>query len=338
MPSKVLILSSVWLMFLGCIAAHCATPGANTALNGEAEVALAEHLMPPTDAPGALAKAALPEYTIRRDVSEVRLHFSIADERGRLLDSVTGDNLQILDNQQSVAGIRNLTRASDLPLQIGVLLDVSDSVQKTVFREKQAAQFFLTNVFRPQTDHAFLLAFGRDVRLWQRSTGDRDTLTQTLQQIRQAGFATYLYDSVFYACLDDFPLPSGGDIAQRILVLFSDGEDTGSLHAMADAVALAQRREIQIFALSVHSPRKAAPGDSTLRYLADVTGGQFYTANSDKDFPAVFRSMEQQLRSQFAVSFQPPQRTAGYHAVQVEMSGGLKLRVHARQGYYLDAP
>ena len=284
------------------------------------------------------AYSVYPSYTIRRTVPEVGLQFSVTDERGRLVTSLTQDDFRILDNKSAVQRIRQFTRMDDLPLQLGLLLDVSDSVQKTVSGEKQATQLFLQQVLRPQTDRAFLMAFGRDVKLWQSSTGDRAELTRSLQHIQQVGYTTNLYDGLFVACSDQFPQLDRRELAQRAIVLFSDGDDTDSLHVMQDVIALAQRSEIQIYAVSVHPSRTALAGDEVLRRLADSTGGRFYVANSEKDFRAIFAEMEQQMRTQYFVSFRPQQDTPGFHALYLELTGSQKLRVRARQGYYFEAP
>jgi Ca-activated chloride channel homolog len=285
-----------------------------------------------------LARSVFPGYTIRRTVPEVRFQFSVADERGRLITSLSAGDFRIFDNQSPVQRIRQFSRLEDLPLQLGILLDVSDSVQKTVFHEKLAAEFFVQQVFRPQTDRAFLMAFGREVKLWQPPTGDPAALRQTLKRIQQLGFTTNLYDGLFSACAGQFPRTGEQDVTQRIIVLFSDGEDTGSLHGMPDVIASAQRNEVQIFALSVHARRKLTTGDEVLQRLAEETGGRFYVAASDDEFPAIFTEMEQQMRTQYAVSFQPQQETPGFHALRLELTGARNLRVRARRGYYFDAP
>jgi len=285
-----------------------------------------------------IAKAILPGFTIRRTVREVRLQFTVADDRGRLVNGLAGSDFRIHDNQAAVPRIRNFSRLENLPLQAAILLDVSDSVRPVAARENQAARFFVEHVLRPQTDRASLLAFSNEVRLWQRATGDRNALYQALAKVRQLGFITYLYDSVHRACLEQFSASHEGEFAQRVLVLISDGEDTGSLHSLADAVSLAQRREVQIFALSVHPPQKDAAGDKTLQRLADATGGRFYLAASEKDYPAIFTAMEQEMRNQYSVAFQPAEYTPGFHTVQIELAGGARFQVHARRGYYFDVP
>jgi VWFA-related protein len=279
-----------------------------------------------------------PEYTIRRTAPEVRLQFSVADERGRLITDLSADDIWILDDHFAVHRIREFSRAEDLPLQIGLLVDVSDSVRKTILLEKQATQLFLDRVMRPLSDRAFLVGFGRDIHLWQPSTGDTQVLNEGLQRLQQSGYATNLYDSVFYACLNQFRHADAGAQQQRIILLFSDGEDTASLHTIAEAIALAQRREIQIYALSIHSARKFAPGDAILRRLADETGGQHYIASGEKDFHSIFTEMERQIRTQYYVSFPPERQTPGFHDLRVETTSNRNLHIHARQGYYFDAP
>ena len=285
-----------------------------------------------------LAKSVFPVYTIRRTVPEVRFQFSVFDEHGRLVTGLAADDVRVFDNQARVQRIRQFSRMENSPLQFGILLDVSDSVQKNVVHEKLAAQLLVQQVLRPQTDRAFLMGFGRDVKLWQPSTGDPVVLRQALDRIQQLGYTTNLYDGLFASCYGQFPQTNDEDVVQRVIVLFSDGEDTGSLHGMPDVIAEAQRNEIQIFALSTHPKHKFAPGDRALQRLADETGGRFYVAGSDKDFPAIFAEMEQQMRTQYSVSFQPQQNTPGFHALRLELSGPQIMRVRARRGYYFEAP
>ena len=106
-----------------------------------------------------LAKSIFPGYTIRRTAPEVRLQFSVADEHGQQVTNLSVNDVRVFDNQSAVPRIRQFSRLQDLPLQLGILLDVSDSVQHTSSPEKLAAQFFVQQFLQPQTDRAFLMAF-----------------------------------------------------------------------------------------------------------------------------------------------------------------------------------
>lgn len=289
-------------------------------------------------APLSVAKALLPGFTIRRTASEVHLQFSVTDDRGRAFKSLSSQDVQVLDNRISVPVIREFSKLENRSFELGILLDVSDSMQKTLPAERRAVQFLLTHLMQPQTDHVFLATFSKDLQLWQGFTSNRSALEQTLPEIESKGYITYFYDSLLKTCLQRFPRVQASDTAQRILVLISDGEDTGSLHSQAEVIAAAQHREIQIYALSVHSPRLSPAGDKVLKRLAEATGGQSYVINGDRDLAEIFSNMEQQMRTQYELSFQPAEQSAGFHTVQISVAPGPKLHVHARQGYFFDAP
>ena len=284
----------------------------------------------------AVAKTPLPGYTIRHEASEVRLQFTISDDRGRPVNRLSLSDFRVLDNQRTVASIRNFSRSDDAPLQLAVLLDVSDSVKKSLPYERQAVQFVIAHLLRSQSDRLFVATFSRDTTLRQSFTGDREALFQATSRIGQQGYTTYLFDSLYHVCLDQFSPDPLKDTAQRIVLLISDGNDTGSVHSLDEAISAAQRRGIQIYAVAFHSARSSSAGDLVLQRLADATGGASFIVNNGEGFAAISASIEQQMRTQFAVSFQPVEPVPGFHAVQIQLLvDNSKLRVHARQGYFL---
>ena len=109
---------------------------------------------------GIGSNSATPEYTIRKTVPEVRLQFTVADERGRLIPDLTQSDIRILDDHVPVPTIQQFEKISDLPLRLGLVLDVSDSMKKVILQEKAVALSFLHNVVRPGTDRAFVMSFG----------------------------------------------------------------------------------------------------------------------------------------------------------------------------------
>lgn len=113
---------------------------------------------------GALG-LSFPGYTIRKTVPEVRLQFTVADERGRLVPDLAQSDIHILDDHVPVTRLQQFEKMSDLPLRIGLLLDVSDSMKHAMEQEKSVALAFLQRVVHPGTDRAFVMAFGESVQI-----------------------------------------------------------------------------------------------------------------------------------------------------------------------------
>jgi VWFA-related protein len=277
--------------------------------------------------------ANTPEYTVQHDVPEVRLQFTVADERGRLVPNLSSADVRILDDQSPVPRFTDFERDDNLPLRLGIILDTSDSVKRVLPDEKSAALNFLDRVMRPQTDNAFVMGFGGNIRVWQTATANRLLLVNAVQRLQQPGWGTRLFDALYSACADQLSDHDHAQLDHRAIIVLSDGDDTESLHQLADVAAIAQRNEIQIYALTIHPRRAADRGDQVLQRLADATGGRFYVAPSSKDLDGAFAQIEQDLRAQYYVSF-PPQSRPGFHSLRVEVETPQKLEIHARQGYY----
>jgi VWFA-related protein len=283
---------------------------------------------------GSYSPASSPEYSIRRTVPEVRLEFTVADEQGRLVHDLSAEDVRILDNQAPVEHFNDFSRDDNLPLRLGIALDTSDSVKRVLPDEKSAALNFLNQILRPQSDRAFVMAFGADIHIWQTSTGDRAQLIDAVDRLHQPGWGTRFYDALYAACKEYLSHPDDSNFVHRAIVVLSDGDDTDSFHDLRDVVAIAQRGEVQIYALTLHGKKQAPRSDAVLQRLADLTGGRFYVAQSSKDLERMFAEIEQDLRTQYYVSFPPQQVTPGFHALQVEVRAPQKMQVHARQGYY----
>lgn len=277
--------------------------------------------------------AGAPGYTFRREIPEVRLQFTVADQQGRAVRDLSSGDVRVFDDQAPVTRFSEFQRDDNLPLQIGVLIDTSDSVKRVLPEEKAAAARFLDRIMRPQ-DSAFVIAFGGDYKVWQAPTQDRQALADAITRLQQPGWGTRFYDALFAACSGQFVANSEGKLVQRALVVLSDGDDTDSLRGLQDVIAMALRSEVQIYALTIRSGKAADAGDRVLERLAKESGGRVYVARSSKELDGAFAQIEQDLRTQYYVSFPAQQATPGFHSLRVEVRAPQKLEVHARQGYY----
>ena len=275
-----------------------------------------------------------PGYTYRRDIQEVRLQFAVADEQGEAVHDLTSGEVRVFDDQTAVTHFNEFERDDNLPLQIGLLVDTSDSVRRVLPEEKAAAARFLQRILRPQTDSAFVIGFGGDVKLWQPPTSNKGQLLDAIARLKEPGWGTRFYDALYSACDGQLMGDGSGKILHRALVVLSDGDDTQSLRGLRDVSQLAVRGEIQIFALTIRSGKPDERGDLVLRRLTEATGGRTYVAPSSGELDGAFAQIEQDLRTQYYVSFAPQGSKPGFHSLRVEVRAPQKLQVHARQGYF----
>ena len=278
--------------------------------------------------------AGSPGYSLRRDIPEVRLQFTVADESGRAVSNVSSDEVRVFDNETPVDRFSEFERDDNLPLQIGLLLDTSDSVKRVLPEEKAAATKFLDRILRPATDSAFVVAFGGEVKMWQAPTENRQELFDAIARLKEPGWGTRFYDALYSACDGQLASSSSGVPMRCAIVVLSDGDDTQSLHGLRDVIGAAERSEMQIYALTIRPGKAADRGDPVLQRLADASGGRVYVARSSQDLDAAFSQIEQDLRTQYYVSFPPQKRTPGFHSLRVEVRAPQKLQIHARQGYF----
>jgi VWFA-related protein len=278
--------------------------------------------------------ATTPGYVFRHDVPEVRLQFSVADEQGRLVNDLSSGEVQVFDNQSPVARFNQFERDNNVPLQVGLLVDSSDSVKRVLSQEKAAAIEFLRRVMRPQTDTAFVIGFAGDVKIWQATTPNRAQLEDAIARLQEPGWGTRIFDALYTAC-NGQPAAPDGRMLHRAIIVLTDGEDTDSLHTLPDVITAAQKSEVEIYPLTIHPKGVMGRGDRLLQRLAESTGGRLYVAPSARDMGPVFAQIEQDLRTQYFLSFSPPnQLTPGFHSLRVEVRAPGKLEVRARQGYY----
>lgn len=284
--------------------------------------------------PGSASNATATAYTIRRIVPEVQLQFTVADEQGRLVRNLSADDIRILDNQAPVERFSNFVRNENLPLRLGIVLDTSDSVKRSLSEEKAAALSFLTRVMRGQNDRAFVMAFGSDIHVWQPPTANRTQLMDAVEHGKEPGFGSRLFDALHSACEEQASEQDEESPVHHVVIVLSDGDDTQSFHELGDVIVAAQRKGIQIYALTLHSKRVHPRGDQVLQRLTEESGGRLFVAQSSKELDATFMAIEQELRTQYYVSFAPPQGTPGFHDLRIEVRTPQNAKVQARHGYY----
>ncbi len=285
-------------------------------------------------APDVNDESGDPILTIKKRVDEVNVLFIATDRHGKFVRNLDEKDFSILDDHKPVESILNFRRESDLPIELGLLMDVSGSVEGRFGFEKDAATGFLQHILRPGYDRAFVVGFNKQSRLTQDFTDQVPLLAAGVQRLTNGG-GTALYDAIYKACKEKFLHDQSDHPVRKAIVILSDGEDNQSEYTRAQAIEMAQRAEVLVYAISTDDSGLILRGDKVLEDLASATGGRAFFPYKMKDITRSFAAIEDELRSQYAVSYKPSDLDADgrYHSIEIT---ALKkdLQVRARRGYY----
>jgi Ca-activated chloride channel homolog len=275
-----------------------------------------------------------PILTITKRVDEVNVLFIATDRHGKFVRNLNQADFSIFDDHKPVQSILNFRRETDLPIEMGLLVDVSGSVQGRFGFEKEAATGFLQHIIRPGYDRAFVVGFNKESHLTQDFTDKVPLLSAGVQRLSNGG-GTALYDAIYTACKDKLLREHSEHPIRKALVILSDGEDNQSQYTRAQAIEMAQRAEVLIYAISTDDSGLILRGDKVLEDLASATGGRAFFPYKMKDITHSFASIEDELRSQYDVSYKPTDFDADGRYRSIEITAVKKdLQVRARRGYY----
>jgi len=272
--------------------------------------------------------------TLHARVNEVNVLFIATDKHGKFVRDLNQADFSILDDHKPPQAILNFRRETDLPLHLGLLVDVSGSVDGRFDFEQNAATSFLEHTLRTGFDEAFVVGFNSHSQMAQDYTDDVKLLSVGVHKLHDGG-GTALYDAVYKACKEKFLKDRPDHAVRKAIVIVSDGEDNQSEMSRAQAIEMAQRSEVIIYAISTDDSGLVMRGDKVLEQLAEATGGRAFFPFKMKDITRSFAAIEDELRSQYVVSYKPANFDADGRYRSIEISSLKKdLQVRARKGYF----
>ena len=275
-----------------------------------------------------------PTVTIRKRVDEVNVLFIATNKHGKFVRDLNEKDFNFLDDHKPPQSIINFSQQTDLPLRIGLLIDTSGSVKGRFQFEQEAAVGFLEHTIRPHYDDAFLMGFSSRSHVVQDFT-DNVALLQTGIQHLEDGGGTALYDAIYNACKDRLLNDDSDRPVRRALVIVSDGEDNQSDHSRAQAIEMAERAQVIIYTISTDDSGLILRGDKVLQQISESTGGRAFFPFKMKDIKSSFAAIEDELRSQYVVSYHPADFEADGRFRPIQITALKKdLQVRARKGYF----
>ena len=286
---------------------------------------------------------------IRVDVDVVNILASVRDKKGALISNLAKDDFIVVENGKNQQ-IKYFARETDLPLTIGLLVDVSRSQENLIETEKRAAHQFFSQLLRKK-DLAFLISFGSEVELLQDHTNSLRLLQAGLEGLKVNAPAvglhpgpvptmskargTVLYDAVYLAATDRL----AREVGRKTIALITDGVDMGSKVKLEEAVEAAQRADTVIYSVYYVDPRAyggySYPSDSSLKKMSEETGGRLIRVDRKQSLKEAFDQLQEEMRSQYAIGYTPldEKKDGNFRRVDVKVRDK-DFKVQARKGYY----
>jgi Ca-activated chloride channel family protein len=267
----------------------------------------------------------------KSSAATVSLFATVTDGQRRLVPDLTQDDFQVFDNDkpQPITVFDNEPR----PITIVVMLDTSASMTGNLDRVREAAEQFLIRLF-PE-DQAKVGAFNDKLQVSAGFSNDRDRLISEVKNL-DYGNETRLWDGVALG-LDELEGVDG----RRVVLVFTDGDDTASRVGLGDVTDRARADEVMVYAIGFESEYfngvnvvRSRP-DRGLRRLADETGGGYFELQKTSDLGPTFSRVAQELHSQYVLGFEAKQLDGKVHRLSVKMKqSGMTAR--ARRSYIAD--
>jgi Ca-activated chloride channel homolog len=287
----------------------------------------------PADAAAAADTEAVAVIKVRPN--EVNVVFTVTDKHGRRITDLKQNDFRVLDDNKPPDEIRSFHAESNLPLQVGLLIDASNSVRDRFKFEQESAIEFLNQTIQPRKDQAFVIGFDVTPEVTQDFTDNSELLAHGVHALRPGG-GTALYDALYYACRDKLLKAPKSITVRRAIILLSDGDDNQSHVTREEAIEMAQRAEAVVYTISTNVSGTPGPGDKVLDRIADATGGRPFHPFQIRDVANAFAEIQDELRSQYAISYKPADfKTDGhYRSIDIEANDRKNFRVRSRRGWY----
>jgi len=305
----------------------------NTSTDGKSQ-------SPSTAPPAAGQTPASPDnsdtedaFRVQKIVNEVRVVFTVTDRHGRYIKDLKENDFRVIDDQRP-AELRSFHSETDLPLQVGLLVDASNSVRDRFKFEQEAAIEFLNSIIRPKYDKAFVVGFDATPEVTQDFTDNTEYLSTGVRRLR-AGGGTAMYDALYFACRDKLMKQEQTGPVRRAIILLSDGDDNLSHVTREEAIDMAARAEVIVYTISTNISGMKGKGDKTLERIAEATGGRAFFPFQMREVSDSFLSIQEELRSQYAVAYKPANFSADgrYRTIEI-LAQDRNLKVRTRRGYY----
>ena len=292
--------------------------------------------------------------------------FTAVDKNKRFVTTLRQEDIEVLED-----GVRQeiftFQRETDRPLSLAILIDCSNSQERTLPEEKSAARSFVDAVIRPGKDEVAVATFTGETTLEQSLTGNPARVRRAIDRVefvppsgylggglsipgatppisgtnqRLAG-STAIWDAIWVTSKE--VLSESSDKTRRAIILLSDGVNTSGQVKMDEAIDRAIKADAIIYSIGIGDNFFDGVDEGTMRKVAERTGGRAYFPRNEQDLRDAFAQIQQELRSQYLVAYSPTKKAkdGSYRQVRINVVNPelrkQNLRLTYRQGYFSQA-
>jgi Ca-activated chloride channel homolog len=144
-----------------------------------------------------------------------------------------------------------------------------------------------------------------------------------------------MFDALYFACRDKLMKHEQSKPVRRAIILLSDGEDNLSHVTREESIEMALRADTIVYTISTNISGMKGKGDKVLERIAEATGGRAFFPFQMRDVSDSFLSIQEELRSQYALAYKPANFIADgrYRTIEI-LAQDRNLKVRAKKGYY----
>jgi Ca-activated chloride channel family protein len=264
-------------------------------------------------------------------VELVSLAATVIDADGHFVKGLPREAFEIYEDGK----LQPITQFSNerVPVSVGVLLDVSDSMFGQRIHDARATlEHFLFDLLS-SSDEYFLLTFNHEPHVVTEWTSDRDVIEKALIGVRPSG-ATAIYDAVLKA----LPVAERRSRPRAALLIISDGADTASDATLREVRSTLLRSDVFAYAIAIDSPTRQAintrVSPEALTEITNPSGGRTEVVHDGTELMAATARIAEELNSQYLIGYSPPRGADGqYHSIHLRVVQGSGYRARARNGY-----
>ena len=276
-----------------------------------------------------------PRGVFRAGIELVHVTATVTDQNGRLINGLGRADFEILENNE-LQRVTHFSRER-VPLSLGLVLDVSDSMYGPRMDDARAAlDRFLIDLLEP-TDEAFLLVFNHRPTVAATWTRVPRQLSARLNTLRPFG-GTAIYDAMLAA----LPLFDVRAHQRSAVVLISDGADMASDNNVRQVRAQFRRTGPFVYAIAIDAKTSLPINDRVnpyaLREMTDESGGYTEVVHDSSELTPATQRIADELNHQYTLGYTPTRPPDGrYRSIRVRVTNPDHI-VRARRGYVATTP